>query len=190
MEDNNDISMDDVFGPGKPLSDEELAQRAEEQAQWGAELEQRERAESRLTLVVDAGTAREEALNVLHPDTTPPGLWQRLMSGIGAAENVSVLYPLPDGLTDDYLDERVRECAERYDKANYLPERNGEDCYWIGKELDTVVAIVDAIEEYGRRRLSLCFISDWGERRYQLKQQLKALALISEREETYGFGAD
>ena len=103
---------------------------------------------------------------------------------------MSGLYPLADGLTDEYLDEKVREWAERHDKANYFHERDGEDPYWLGKELNTVVAIVDVIEEYGRRRLSLCFISDWGERQYQLKQQLKALGLIGGWEDKYGLGAE
>jgi hypothetical protein len=182
VENNDDISLEDLFGPGKPLSKEELARRAAEQEQWDAELERIGRAESLLTLVVDEGTAREKALIVLHPDRTPPGLWHRLVSGIGAAGNVSGTYPLADGLTDEYLDERAREWAERFDKAYHFPERNGEDSYWLGEELDTVVAVVDAIEEYGRERLFLQYISDWGEQHYRAKEELKALGLISDWE--------
>jgi hypothetical protein len=172
MESNDDITREDVLGPGGPLSSEELARREAEEAQWRAEQEQYDRTLDLLTLVLDAGTSREKELDIIVQDRTPRKIWEPLTSGIAAAQGASGDYALPDALTEGLLSDAKRVWSEALNNPS-----EGDDPYWIEKELQTVITIVEAIEEYGRERLTLRFIADWGEQRYQWRQELKALWL-------------
>lgn len=191
MENNGDLSMDEVIGPGKPLSDEERALRQAEEDQWWAEREQADRQMPLLALIVDPGTAREKELTVIVRDVTPEQIWEPLTSGIEAAGGASGVYPLPDSLTDDILAEAYRVWSDCLENPEIIYDDDGkehlaDDPYWLAKELGTIAEIIQAIEEFGRQRLSLRFIADWGEQRYQSRQQLKSLGLITEWEERYG----
>lgn len=158
---DDDISMSDVLGGGNVDCEKAERLRMEEEKHF----EEIDRSETMLAVILDAGTAEEKNLGRIFTDITPVPILNLLVRGNSGD------YPFPAD-----VEENIHKVGESWANALDSPGE-GDDPYWILRELETIEFLEEQIEAYGSQRLTTRFDAEYGERRHAVKADLKALGL-------------